>query len=74
MFNKTKEIQMLKEIPRLVTTVISLANILWCSGSYARRFNLQTGKKVFYLRYRALANSRGCDASKITRRQSARFC
>jgi hypothetical protein len=65
---------MLTEIPRLVATAISLANMLWCSGSYARRFNLQTGKKMFHLRYRALANSRGCGASNLTRRQSARFC
>jgi hypothetical protein len=74
MFNKTKEIQMLTEISRLITTAISLVNMLWYSGSYARRCNLQTGIKVFYLRYRALANSRACGASNITRRQSARFC
>jgi hypothetical protein len=65
---------MLTEIYRLITMAISLAHILWCSGSYARCFNLQTGKKAFYLRYRALPNSYGCGTSNITRHQSARFC
>jgi hypothetical protein len=67
------EIQMLTEIPRLVTTAISLANILWYSGSYARRFNLQTGKKVFYLRYRALADSHEYGVADTARHESARF-
>jgi hypothetical protein len=74
MFNKTMEIQMFTEIPRLVTTAFSMAHVLWYSGSYARRFNLQTGRKVFYLRYRALVNNRACGAAKITPRQPARFC
>jgi len=65
---------MFTETCRLITMAISLAHILCYSGSYARCFNLQTGKKAFYLRYRALANSCGCGASNITRHQSARFC
>jgi hypothetical protein len=64
---------MLTEIPRLFTTAISLANIVWYSGSYARRFNLQTGKKVFSLRYRALANNRGYGVADTARHESARF-
>jgi len=50
---------MFTDIARLVITAISLASILWYSGSYARRFNLKTGEKVFFLRFRALANNSG---------------
>jgi hypothetical protein len=73
MFNKTTEIQMLTEISRLITPAMNLANILWYSGAYAHRFNLQTGKKMFYLRYRALANSRGFGAADTARHEPARF-
>jgi hypothetical protein len=73
MFNKTLEIQMITEISRLITPAIDLANILWYSGSYARRFNLQTGKKMIYLRYRALANRRGSGDADTAGHEPARF-
>jgi len=71
MFNKTTEIQMLTEIPRLITTALGVANMLWYSGARARRCHLQTEKKTFYRRHAAWANG---GAAESARRRCARCC
>ncbi|MGD8840040.1 MAG: hypothetical protein PVI70_10600 [Gammaproteobacteria bacterium] len=44
---------MFLEIPRLLSAIITMALLAWHSGTYVRRFGLEAGKKVFYLRYTA---------------------
>ena len=64
MFHKTTVIQMLSELPRVISASFCLVIVVWHSGCYFRRFGWDVGKKAFLLRYSALLKSRpaGTDA------------
>ena len=54
MIYKFEAFQMFMEIPRLLSATYAMALLAWHSATYVRRFGLEAGKKVFYLRYTAL--------------------
>ena len=59
MIRKFEAFQMFMEISRLLSATLAMAALAWHSGTYVRRFGLDAGKKVFYLRYKALFRNPG---------------
>ena len=51
MIYKLEALQMFMEIPRILSATCAMALLAWHSATYARRFGLEAGKKVFYLCY-----------------------